>query len=53
MKNRRSLDIEKKYSNEKVQKELGLKFRPIEETIVDACNSFIKFGLDKNSKSYV
>ena len=44
---RRFLNREVSFDGERVTRELGIQYRPMEQTLEDTCRSFIKLGVDK------
>ncbi|MFH2010179.1 MAG: NAD-dependent epimerase/dehydratase family protein [bacterium] len=47
---RRNLGKSVRIDNSRSQRELGLRYRPVEETLVDTCESFIALGLARPKK---
>ncbi len=47
---RRNLGVRQAIDNSKAIRELGLSYRPMEQTLIDTCRSFIELGLTKPKK---
>ena len=44
---RRTLGREVTFDGERVTRELGVEYRPVEQTLIDTCRSIIELGMDK------